>query len=101
VTGNTIEGSNDGFFSTAVTVSNNPNSNIIFHNNTVRSVGINFGMNVNETDNISIKNNTIQNESNMRPPLSFKGNNSEILDNTFINSNNVENIIEGNNNISN
>jgi len=100
ITGNTFEATNDGPFSTSVTISSSIGSNIIFHNNIVKSLGINFGMNVNGADDVSIQNNTIQNESTFRPPLNFSGNNSEIIDNTLINSNDFTPfIIEGNNNI--
>ena len=97
--GNTFEGTNSGPFSTAVTISSPLESNIVFHNNMVKALGINFGMNVTNADDISIQENTIQNESTFRSPLRFTGNNSRIIRNTFINSNGVQGLsIEGNNN---
>jgi len=100
IVGNTFEGTNEGPFSTAVKMSNSDNSNIIFDDNIVKSLGINFGMDVNEVDGMSIRNNTIENESTFRSPLRFIGNDSEIIDNTLINSTGFIGLtIEGDNNV--
>lgn len=95
VTRNLFESTNNGPFSIGTTINNS--TGIDFHNNTVKALGINFGMYV-ESNDLSIRNNTIQNESTFRGPLHFIGNNSEIIENTFINSNGQETYYEGNGN---
>ena len=93
ITGNTFEGTNDGTLSTAVTLSG---SNIIFNDNIVKAVGNNnTGISVTEGAYISMENNTVNNESTFRSPLHFLGNNSTIINNTFINSNGLEGFFDG------
>jgi len=98
VTGNRFESINIGPLSLGVTIGRSENSNIIFHDNIVKALGINFGMFVSDSSHLSIKDNTFQNESTFRAPFHFVSDDSEIINNTFINDN-EEALIEGNNNI--